>query len=153
MSTSSGSSTSVAGLCLVGVSGGRSGAGALAALDALLTSHETARTERAFEHNKRCSNALALAEEVENNARSMVGLELNNCIANQDALKMAVRQLRAQVAALNRQCTRYGRAYASLTNAAADASSHRAFLDETNAALERANAHFAIVAEKLQHEL
>ena len=124
----------------------------MSALESLLTSHEAARTERTFENNKRCGTALALAEEVENNARTMVGLELNSCIANQDALKTAVRQLRAQVAALDRQCKGYGRAHVSLTNAVADAGSHRAFLEDMDATLERVNSNFAFISEKLQQE-
>jgi hypothetical protein len=123
-----------------------------AALDALIAAHEESRSERSFELMKRCNDALSLAEEIENNARAMVGLELNNCIANQDALKTAVRQLRAQVAALNRQCTGYGRAYAALAAAVSNSGSHRAFLEEADAALDRTNAHFAFIAEKLQRE-
>ncbi len=125
---------------------------ALAALAAHAAAHERARDERAFEAARRAGDALALAEEVEGNARAMVGLELNAAIANQDALKVAVRQLRAQVQALAKTSAGHGRAYAALAAAAADAGSHRAFLEQTDAALERANASLAFVAEKLTRE-
>jgi len=125
---------------------------AFAALAAHAAAHERARDERAFEAGRRAADAIALAEEVETNARAMVGLELNAAIANQNALKVAVRQLRAQAGALGKTAAGHGRAYAALAAAAADAGSHRAFLDDTNAALERANASLAFVAEKLTRE-
>jgi hypothetical protein len=127
-------------------------AGALAALAAHTAAHEKARDERAFEAAQRAGEALALAEEIEGNARAMVGLELNAAIANQNELKGAVRQLRAQVGAMTRASAGHARAYGALAAAAADAGGHRAFLDEAGAAHDRANADLAFVAERLTRE-
>jgi hypothetical protein len=76
-------------------------------------------------------------------------MELNSCISNQHHLEHAVRQLRAAVAALARQCAGYSRGYAGLVRAVEELGPSRPFLETTGAALERANADLAWTAAKL----
>ncbi len=129
-----------------------SSAAPAAALAALLAAHERERDTRAGAVSRRCADALALAGEVENNARAVLGLELNSAIANEAALRGAVAALRANVGALARECAAHGRAYAALAHAAEEAPPTRTFLDAVQGALARSNAHMAAAAERLTRE-
>lgn len=119
------------------------------ALAALLKSHAAARDQRAKSLAKCLSDALVVAEEVQNNCRAALGMELNSCASNQLHLEHAVKQLRSQVAALTRQGAAYTRAYAALARAASDLPPTGAFLSAMHASLTRSNENLEQVASRL----
>ena len=121
-----------------------------ASIQALLRAHVADREARAAAASKRVAEALVAAEEVENNFKAALGLELNSCVANQASLERTVRQLRAQVAAMARTCAQYGRDYAALEQGLARAGPPAAFLEGVSGALQRANAHMEFIATRLE---
>lgn len=128
-------------------------ASATASLSSLLAAHERDRELRASALARRCADAITSADEVENNARAVLGLELNSCIAIEQALKVALQQLRMQVASLARECTAHGRAYGALVKSTQELGSPRDFFETVNASLARSNANMASVAERLTREI
>lgn len=124
-----------------------------ASLSALLAAHERDREARAGVLARRCADAITFADEVESNARAVLGLELNSCIAIEQALKVALQQLRVQVASLTRECTAHGRAYGALVKSTHELASPRDFLASVHAALARSNANMATVTERLTREV
>ena len=121
-----------------------------ATIQALLRAHTADRDARAAAISQRVAAALVAAEEVENNFRAALGLELNSCVANQAFLERTVRQLRAQVAAMARQCAGYGRNYAALEEGLARCGQPAAFLEGVSGALARANAHMEQITARLE---
>lgn len=122
------------------------------ALTALLKAHAAERDARAKALDRRVEAALQVADEIENNGRAALGMELNQVIANQNHLEHAVRQLRAQVGALAKQSAAYGKSYAGLVKAVGELGSPEPFLTGTAASLERINGHFEFVAGRLTSE-
>ena len=119
-------------------------------LAALLKAHAAAREQRARALTKALGDALVVAEEVQTNCRAALGLELNSVASNQLHLEHAVKQLRAQIAALTRQGGAYARGYVALVRAVSELPPTGPFLAATEAALARTNEHLAFVAGRLE---
>jgi hypothetical protein len=108
------------------------------------------REARGAEISRRVAAALVAAEEVENNYRAALGLELNSCVSNQAYLERTLRQVRAQIAVLAKQCAAYGRDYAALEQGVARAGPPAAFLEAVGASLQRTNGHLELIAARLE---
>ncbi len=117
---------------------------------ALLRAHMAEREARGAEISRRVAAALVAAEEVENNYRAALGLELNSCVSNQAYLERTLRQVRAQIAVLAKQCAAYGRDYAALEQGVARAGPPAAFLEAVGASLQRTNGHLELIAARLE---
>ncbi len=119
-------------------------------MTALLRAHTAERDARAGEISKRVASALVAAEEVENNFRAALGIELNSAASNQMHLERTLRQVRAQIAALAKQCVQYGRDYTALEQGVARAGPPAAFLEAVSASLQRTNGHLELIASRLE---
>ena len=117
-------------------------------LGVLLSAHKEDRERRSVQQTRRIAECLELAEQIENNFRAALGKELNNSIANQNYLELSVRQLRAQIVSLSRQCEAYGRGHAALITETGKLDSV-AFLRSTSGALASANDTLDVLAGKI----
>ena len=121
-----------------------------ASIKSLMAAHTAEREARAADISKRVASALVSAEEVENNFRAALGIELNSCVSNQAYLERTMRQVRAQIAALARQCAQYGRDFSALEQGEARAGPPAAFLEAVAASLQRTNGHLELIAARLE---
>ena len=121
-----------------------------ASITALLKAHSAERESRSTEISRRVAAALVSAEEVENNFRAALGIELNSCVSNQAYLERSMKHVRAQIAALAKQCTAYGRDFAALEQGVARAGPPAAFLEAVSGSLQRTNGHLELIAARLE---
>ena len=122
------------------------------ALTAGWREHAARREQRRLELARAVEHCLGVADEVENNCRAALGLQLNAAVSNQAALEATARDLRLHVAGLARRCAAHGAAYEQLAQAAADVGSVGAHLRATDAALARIGANLAFIGGRLTAE-
>ncbi len=123
-----------------------------AALSSSWREHSARREQRKLEQSRLVEQCLGVADEVENNCRAALGLQLNAAVGNQAALEATVRDLRLHVAGLARRCAAHGAAYEQLAAAARDAGGVGAHLLATDAALARVGGNLAFIGARLTSE-
>jgi len=119
-------------------------------LGELLRAHKEDRERRGVLQTRRLTESFEIADQIENNFRAALGKELNSSIANQNHLELTVRQLRAQVVALSRQCEAYGRGHAALTSEVERLESVP-FLKSTSDTVVKINQTLESLAVKITH--
>jgi hypothetical protein len=95
---------------------------------------------------------LLIADEIENNCRAALGIQLSTSVANQQKLDAAVKGLRTQVAALGKTCAGYGAQYDGLVAAVGELGSMESYLRSTDRQLERVVEGLDFVASRLASE-
>jgi hypothetical protein len=123
-----------------------------AALTSSWREHVQRREQRRGEQARLVEQALVVADEVENNCRAALGMQLNAAVANQAALEATVRDLRLHVAGLTRRCAAHGAAYEQLAAAALEVGSVGAHLRATDAALARIGGNLEFIGARLTAE-
>ena len=123
-----------------------------AALSATWREHAQRREQRRLEQARLVEQALGVADEIENNCRAALGLQLNSAVSNQAALEATVRDLRLHVAGLTRRCAAHGAAYEQLAAAALEVAGVGAHLRATDAALARVGANLEFIGARLTAE-
>jgi hypothetical protein len=114
--------------------------------------HLADREVRRAEQNRLVEQALVITDEIENNCRAALGLQLNACVANQSVLEGSVKGLRANVLALTKVCQAHGAAFDQLTNAVSSLGSLSNHLKETDASLSRLTSTMTYIEQKLGEE-
>ncbi len=114
--------------------------------------HLSEREVRRAEQNRLVDQALVITDEIENNCRAALGLQLNTCVANQSVLEGSVKVLRANVLALTKTCQAHGAAFDQLTNAVASLGSLSNHLKETDLTLSRLSTSMTWIEQKLGEE-
>jgi hypothetical protein len=123
-----------------------------AAIAAVLKAHTAEREARKQKLDRTVENVLIIADDLENNCRAALGMQLNNCVTNQHLLEASVKSLRQQVAALGKQCTAYGAQYEGLVQLVNEVGPIDGYLKQTDAALQRIGDNFDFIAAKLSEE-
>jgi hypothetical protein len=121
-------------------------------LTSILQTHATERTARRQRLDRAVEQVLLVADDVENNSRAALGLQLNSCVANQQLLEQGVKSLRQQVGALGKSCSAHGQAYSGLAAAVTEMGNMEAYLRHTDDALARIGADFVAVEKRLAQE-
>jgi hypothetical protein len=111
--------------------------------------HVAEREERRAQQARAVEQALLVADEVENNCRAALGLQLNACVANQAVLEASVKGLRLHVAGLTRRCHAHGAEFDRLAQAAADVGGLAAQLRATDDSLARIGGTLAWIEGRL----
>jgi hypothetical protein len=114
--------------------------------------HLADREVRRAEQNRLVEQALVITDEIENNCRAALGLQLNACVANQSVLEGSVKGLRANVLALTKVCQAHGAAFDQLTNVVSSLGSLSNHLKETDASLSRLTSTMTYIEQKLGEE-
>jgi hypothetical protein len=118
-------------------------------LSSVLKDHRAAREGRREALARRAETVIILADELENNCRVCVGLELNNSVANQRYLDDAVRALQREVAGLAKAAAGHAAAHESLIAAVTEVGSLEPWVRHAEATLKGINANFEYVAKSL----
>lgn len=121
-------------------------------LTAALRAHAAERDARKARVAASVESALTIGDDLENNCRAALGMQLHACVQNQAALEGAVRALRLQVATLGKRAAGYGAAYDALAAAVADAGAMDAYLRSTDGTLARIGDNLEWVAGRLTAE-
>jgi hypothetical protein len=123
-------------------------------LTAALRAHAAERDARKARLAASVESALTIGDDLENNCRAALGMQLHACVQNQAALEGAVRALRLQVATLGKRAAGYGAAYDALAAAVAvaDAGAMDAYLRSTDGVLARIGDNLEWVAGRLTAE-
>jgi hypothetical protein len=122
------------------------------ALSASWREHSQRREQRRHEQARLVEQCLTVADEVENNCRAALGLQLNAAVSNQGALEATVRDLRLHVAGLARRCAAHGAAYEQLAAASLEVAGVGAHLRATDAILARVGANLEFIGARLTAE-
>jgi adenosyl cobinamide kinase/adenosyl cobinamide phosphate guanylyltransferase len=118
-------------------------------LSSVLKEHRAAREARKETLARRAEAVIVLADEIENNARVCVGLELNNSVSNQRYLDDAVRALQREVAALAKVTANYAAQHEALLAAVAEVGSIDPWLRYAEGSLRNTQANFEYIAKSL----
>lgn len=114
--------------------------------------HTQERDIRKQRLNKAVENVLVIADDLENNCRASLGLQLNNSINNQHHLEVAVKNLRTQIATLGKTCSTYNAQYEALITSVDELGSAEEYLRNTDSILQRIGDNFAFITDKLTSE-
>ena len=114
--------------------------------------HLAEREVRRAEQNRLVEQTLVITDEIENNCRAALGLQLNACVANQSVLEGSVKGLRSNVLALTKACQTHGAAFDQLANAVGSLGSLSYHLKETDATLGRLTTTMTWIEQKLGEE-
>jgi hypothetical protein len=147
----SSSSSSVPSLSFP-LSSSSSSASSTSAATAVFKAHVAERDARKQRLDKAVEQALVIADDLENNCRAALGIQLNTAVQNQQRLEAAVKGLRTQVAALGKTCTSYGAQYDALVAAVAELGSMENYLRSTDGNLARVVDNLEFVAGRLASE-
>ncbi len=107
------------------------------------------RDARRMRLDKAVEATLLVADDLENNCRAALGLQLQAAVSNVGRLEASIRALRGQVAGLGRTCAGHAAAYDALAAAAAEAGPVDAYVRNTDAALARIVDNLEFVAGRL----
>jgi hypothetical protein len=122
-----------------------------AAAAAVFRAHTAERETRRGALDRRVEATLLIADELENNCRAALGMELNAAIAAQGTLEHAAATLRGQVVALGKRCAAFGAQYDGLARAVAEAGPVEPFLEGCEASLARINHSFAAIERLIEN--
>ena len=125
-----------------------------AALAPELKAASVERSSRRAELDRRIDVAADAADEIENNARACLGIELQSVAANHRHVEAAARQLKSQVRELARNFRVHVDRYEALTDAAANAgiSSLPTWLAQSEAILDSIRSAFTTIENSLAGE-
>ena len=122
-----------------------------AALLPILKAHAAERTTRKAELERRIDGALDAAEEIENNARACLGIELGSVQANQQQLEASAKALRTQVRDRSHQFGAHNDKYDALVGSLDGMGSVATFLQQSDAILTSVRGHFAAIERSLAY--
>jgi hypothetical protein len=122
------------------------------ALSALAKQHAAERENRKVQLERKVETVLVIADDLENNCRAALGIELNSCVNNQAQLEFATKQLRQQVGNVGKKCATYNQQYNALISSVSDLGSIDTFLRNADATLEKIGENIDATTQRLQRE-
>jgi len=114
--------------------------------------HTQERELRKQRLNKAVEQVLMISDDLENNCRATLGMQLNNSINNQHHLETAVKSLRNQIATLGKICSTYNTQYEQLITSVNEMGSMEEYLRQTDSILQRIGDNFTFITDKLTSE-
>lgn len=124
----------------------------MSALAALVKQHAGEREAQKQALEKKVELTLVIADDLENNCRAALGIELNSCVANQPQLEFAMKQLRQQVALLGKKSTAYSQQYTALVASVNELGSLEPFLRGAEGSLDRIAEQMDAITARLTGE-
>lgn len=125
---------------------------AASSVSSLLKQHEHERKERKHRLDRAVEAALIIADDLENNCRAALGMELNNCVTNQHHLDLAIHSLKLHVKGLASKCTNYNQQYDGLVHSINELGSVERYLADTDTSLAKTASNFDYITAKLLSE-
>jgi hypothetical protein len=122
------------------------------AMGLVLRAHAAERDARKQRLDKAVEHVLVVADDIENNCRAALGMQLQAAAGNQAALEASVRGLRTQVASLGKVCTTYGQQYEALVGAVTELGPMENYLRQTDGALAKVGENLDYIASRLTSE-
>lgn len=121
-------------------------------LAGLMKQHITDREARKQRLDKAVEQTLVIADDLENNCRAALGIQLSNSTNNTHILEQSVKALRQHVATLGKTCAIQSQQYDALAAAVADLGSMEAYLKNTDGLLSRIGDNMEYIKTRLTSE-